>query len=259
MLSDAPADPEPARPTPAAEPPPSPVPSAETNRLADLFADAEETAPAARREPTPQADDPSIDEAEAPETTAAPAEPAPAAATSPEARPKVRLKVKKRGLHIRLPRLPPVVARLAPFVGPLVFVSAILVAVAFVTFRTAVVAAAPTLAGFYASIGLEVNLRGLTFGPIQTLREMENGQPVLVVEGSLSNATAETRDVPAIRFALRDGEAQELYAWSVDPRATTIAAGDQLRFRTRLVAPPERAADLQVRFVERRNHQAGLP
>jgi hypothetical protein len=150
------------------------------------------------------------------------------------------------------------VIRATPFFGPLVFVTAVLVAVSLLTFRTSVVAAVPGLSGLYAAIGLEVNLRGLTFGQIETLREIDNGQPVLVVEGSLANPTKEPRDVPALRFALRDGDNQELYAWSIDPKATSIAAGDTLRFRTRLVAPPDRAADLQIRFVERRNHSAEL-
>lgn len=162
------------------------------------------------------------------------------------------------GRSLQMPALPIGVIRATPFFGPLVFVTAILVAVSLLVFRASVVAAVPGLSGLYAAIGLEVNLRGLTFGQIETLREIDNGQPVLVVEGSLANPTKEPRDVPALRFALRDGDNQELYAWSIDPKATTIAAGDTLRFRTRLVAPPDRAADLQIRFVERRNHSAEL-
>lgn len=139
------------------------------------------------------------------------------------------------------------------------FAAACLVAIGLVVFRADVVTRLPGLAGLYRAVGLEVNLRGIVFGPIATLRETEDGKPVLVVEGTLANTTGEARAVPALRFALRDDDTQELYAWSIDPRATTIAAGDRLRFRTRLVAPPERAADLQVRFAERRNRQAGLP
>lgn len=162
------------------------------------------------------------------------------------------------GRSLQMPALPIGVIRATPFFGPLVFVTAVLVAVSLLVFRASVVAAVPGLSGLYAAIGLEVNLRGLTFGQIETLREIDNGQPVLVVEGSLANPTKQPRDVPALRFALRDGDNQELYAWSIDPKATTIAAGDTLRFRTRLVAPPDRAADLQIRFVERRNHSAEL-
>lgn len=159
---------------------------------------------------------------------------------------------------VHMPKMPAGMARALPFFGPLVFFTAVLVLLSLFVFRSAVVAAAPSLSGLYAAVGIEVNLRGLTFGQIETLREIDNGQPVLVVEGSLANPTKQSRDVPALRFALRDGDNQELYAWSIDPKATSIAAGDTLRFRTRLVAPPDRAADLQIRFVERRNQRAEL-
>ena len=227
----------------------------------------EDTPPASRPDEPITARPPAVDVASEPEALDEPAtaeaargsDAEVAAASPPPPAKPVRIRVKKRSFRPHLPRMPVALTRFAPFLGPLVFATACLVLAAMVVFRTAIVAAAPGLAGFYATIGLEVNLRGLTFGQIETLREIDNGQPVLVVEGSLANTTGESREVPALRFALRDADAQELYAWSVDPRATTIAAGDRLRFRTRLVAPPDRAADLQVRFVERRNRQAGLP
>lgn len=187
-----------------------------------------------------------------PEVAAAPAAAAPAAPRPAKA---------KRGpvYRRRLFHLPRSLEKFAPFFGPAVFASACLAVAGLVVFRAPVVAKVPSLAGFYRMVGLEVNLRGMVFGPIETLRETEDGKPVLVVEGSIANTTAASRDVPALRFALRDGDAQELYVWSVDPRATTIAAGETVKFRTRLVAPPDRAAELQVRFAERRNRQAGLP
>lgn len=191
------------------------------------------------------------------ETTAAPE-----AAAAPVAAPSAPRPAKPRRGPVyrrRLFHLPRALEKFAPFFGPAVFASACLAVAGLVVFRAPVVAKIPSLAGFYRMVGLEVNLRGMVFGQIETLRETEDGKPVLVVEGSIANTTAASRDVPALRFALRDGDAQELYVWSVDPRATTIAAGETVKFRTRLVAPPDRAAELQVRFAERRNRQAGLP
>lgn len=186
----------------------------------------------------------------------------PEAAAKPTAAPAAARTAKpKRGpvYRRRLFHLPHALEKFTPFFGPAVFASACLAVAGLVVFRAPVVTRVPSLAGFYRMVGLEVNLRGMVFGPIETLRETEDGKPVLVVEGSIANTTAASRDVPALRFALRDGDAQELYVWSVDPRATTIAAGETVKFRTRLVAPPDRAAELQVRFAERRNRQAGLP
>jgi hypothetical protein len=80
-----------------------------------------------------------------------------------------------------------------------------------------------------------------------------------VVEGSVANVSPQMREVPALRFALRGADTQELYAWSIDPKSTTIEAGDTVRFRSRLAAPPDQASEVQVRFVERRSQHAGLP
>jgi predicted Zn finger-like uncharacterized protein len=148
---------------------------------------------------------------------------------------------------------------LSHLVGPVFFVATCLGIAALFVFRTQIVAVHPDFAGLYGAIGLDVNLRGLAFEKLETLREIENGQPVLVVEGAVVNTTRDTREVPALRFALRGNDAQELYAWSLAPKTSALAAGDSLRFRTRLAAPPDQAADVQIRFVERRNLQAGLP
>lgn len=184
----------------------------------------------------------------------------PAAETAPTSVParRVKIRMKRRFPRIGRGALTAVASRIQPFVGPLVLAAACLVLGSTYVFRQSIVAAAPDLAGLYAALGAPINLRGLTFGRIETLREIDNGQPVLVVEGSISNVTKQMRDVPALRFALRGADTQELYAWSIDPKSTTIESGDTIRFRTRLAAPPDQATEVQVRFVERRNQQAGL-
>eukprot|EP01037_Dinobryon_pediforme_P038688 gene38688-46863_t len=85
------------------------------------------------------------------------------------------------------------------------------------------VAAFPGLAQLYERIGLPVNLRGLTFQKVEMFREVDNAQPVLVVEGEVENPTSVERPVPAIRFALRGDDQQEIYAWSIDPKTTTLS------------------------------------
>ena len=234
------------------------APAAAENPGADPFAALRETIPDADDTDTLDEDGPSLDELMAmpaqdagPEADAAEAPAAPTPSPAPRRGPIHR----RRSMF----RVPAFVGRLAPFGGPALFVVVCLTLAGFVGLRGMIAAHVPALAGFYRFVGLDVNVRGIVFGSIETLRETEDGKPVLVVEGSFANTTEEAREVPALRFALRDGDAQELYVWSLDPRAKIIAAGDRLQFRTRLVAPPDRAADLQVRFAERRNRQAGLP
>ena len=183
----------------------------------------------------------------------------PTAATALPPGRRVHIRTRRRFPSLRGKAIATALARSAPFAGPAVFLAACLTVTSVYVFRQALVAAAPDLAGLYSALGAPVNLRGLAFGRIETLREIDNGQPVLVVEGSITNVTQQMREVPALRFALRGQDTQELYAWSIDPKSTTIEAGDTVRFRSRLAAPPDLATEVQVRFVERRSQHAGLP
>ena len=145
-----------------------------------------------------------------------------------------------------------------PVLGALVLAFAITCVTLAIVLRTYLVAAFPGLASLYQLAGMPVNLRGLEIANVQMLREVENAQPVLVVEGELTNTTAAERIVPAIRFSLRGDDAQEIYAWSIEPKTTMLTPGASMRFRTRLASPPEQAADIQVRMIDRRNQQAAL-
>ncbi|WP_333823683.1 zinc-ribbon domain-containing protein [Pinisolibacter sp.] len=185
--------------------------------------------------------------------------PAVAAATPVLPRPRIRIRTKRRFPAVGKEMVAKAAVHVTPLVGPAVFLAACLVLTGVYVFRQKIVATAPDLAGLYSALGAPVNLRGLIFGRIETLREIDNGQPVLVVEGSVSNVSPQMRELPALRFALRGPDTQEIYAWSIDPKSTTIDSGDTIRFRTRLAAPPDLATEVQVRFVERRSQHAGLP
>jgi predicted Zn finger-like uncharacterized protein len=118
--------------------------------------------------------------------------------------------------------------------------------------REQVVQLIPDLAGLYRLVGLDVNLRGLEFRDVATTRELDGSTPVLVVEGLIANVEAEERLVPPLRFALQSAAGREVYAWTMDPPKESLAAGDELRFKSRLPAPPEAAVDVEVRFTDRR-------
>jgi predicted Zn finger-like uncharacterized protein len=175
-------------------------------------------------------------------------------------KPKIKVS-KKKPVKIRKPwkfDFDRFLVRARPAFGALVLVLSISVILLAAALRTPIVAAFPSLAALYELAGLPVNLRGLTIEHLQMLREVENAQPVLVVEGELNNATAVEHTVPAIRFALRGDDAQEIYAWSIEPKVSVLTPGATMRFRTRLASPPEQAADIQVRMIDRRNQQAAL-
>lgn len=189
------------------------------------------------------------------------AEAKPTGAVEKPARP-VKIRVKpKQGPKLGLPRVDwrAFWARTRPFVGLTIFLLGVTLPVLAILMRQSVVQASPAMAGLYRTLGFEVNLRGLVFEKVETLRELDAGQPVLVVEGVITNVTDDTRPVPSIRLALRAEDQQEIYAWSVDPKVAFVAPGGSLRFRTRLASPPDQARDVQIRFTDRRSRQATAP
>ncbi len=240
-----------------APPPVPPAPATAPPSFDDPF-DRAQTGRGTFADDAPPATPPAAEPAHHVETRSVEDEALPAPPPLPPGR-KVHIRTKSHFPRLGKNTLAALAGRVQPFVGPGVLLAAALTVTGVFVFRQTIVAAAPDLAGLYASLGAPVNLRGLVFGRIETLREIDNGQPVLVVEGSISNVTPRMRQVPALRFALRGVDTQELYAWSIDPRSTSIDSGDTIRFRTRLAAPPDLATEVQVRFVERRSKQAGLP
>ncbi|WP_417687382.1 zinc-ribbon domain-containing protein [Roseibium sp.] len=142
--------------------------------------------------------------------------------------------------------------------GVALFAGSIAICASVVLLRDGIVKNAPDLASLFEAVGLEVNLRGLEFRDLRTFREIEEGKPVLVVEGSIRNIQPENTPVPAVRLSLRGGDLQEIYAWTVEPRTKLLKGLDETRFRTILTDPPTEAADIQVRFVDRGQRQVVL-
>jgi hypothetical protein len=106
-------------------------------------------------------------------------------------------------------------------------------------------------------MGAEVNLRGLQFADIRTFREQEESTPVLVVEGSIHNVSDREQPVPALRFGLTGDTPRELYAWSMQPERVALGPGEEVAFSSRLPVPPESAARINVRFIDRPTAGAG--
>ncbi len=142
--------------------------------------------------------------------------------------------------------------------GLALFAGSIVLGVAIVMLREPIVRMSPNLAELYAKVGLEVNLRGLEFRDLRTFREYDKGAPVLIVEGTVENVRNTSAHVPAIRLSLRSGDAQEIYAWTVEPRQLWLRAGQTLRFSTRLASPPDVAADVLLRFTDRTRRQTDI-
>ncbi len=122
-----------------------------------------------------------------------------------------------------------------------------------VGWRRDIVRVLPQTASFYALIGLPVNLRGLVFDAVTTTAEQHEGVPILVVEGAIVNSTGAVAEVPRLKLAVRNAAKQEIYAWTAASPRATLAPYQAVAFRTRLASPPPEAADVLVRFINRRD------
>jgi hypothetical protein len=119
-------------------------------------------------------------------------------------------------------------------------------------FRTEIVRFAPQTGSLYGLIGMSVNLRGLAFENVTSVKEQRDGVTVLVVEGTIVSASASAVEVPKLRIALRGEAGNEVYVWTASPNRSILAPGETLPFKTRLASPPPEGRDVVVRFAQRR-------
>ena len=157
-----------------------------------------------------------------------------------EEAPKPRL---RRRVPIRQYKLPRSVA-----IG---LTAATVAAVAVLGLRESIVRMVPGLAGTYAAIGLPVNLRGLEFRGLKTTQEIQDGVPVLVIEGEVVNVARHPVEVPRVRIAVLGPSQQELYAWTTLLQRSILADNEKVAFRSRLASPPPNGKEVLVRFLTR--------
>jgi predicted Zn finger-like uncharacterized protein len=128
----------------------------------------------------------------------------------------------------------------------------VLVAAVFI-WRADLVRLSPNLAGFYDTLGLTVNLRGLEFHEVKAVRDVKDGIPVLTVEGYVFNPGPKAADIPKLRMAVLGANGRELYAWTAEPAQTMLAGGESFVLRSRIAAPPQEGQDVLVRFLLKRD------
>jgi predicted Zn finger-like uncharacterized protein len=141
---------------------------------------------------------------------------------------------------------------------PVVIVTLVIVLAALLQWRSTVVRVFPQTGSLFGAIGLPVNLRGMTFENLKTSQDIQDGVPVLVVEGTIVNKTRSAVDVPRLRFALRNRMGQEIYAWTALPPRSDLAPEEYVAFRSRLASPPMDGRDVVVRFFTRHDIASGL-
>ncbi|MGJ5206053.1 MJ0042-type zinc finger domain-containing protein [Bradyrhizobium sp. HKCCYLR20261] len=130
-------------------------------------------------------------------------------------------------------------------------------AIALVFWRADVVRLLPQTASFYRLVGLDVNLRGLSFKDVKIATETVDGKPVLVIEGTIVSMTKKAVDLPRLRFSVRDAQGMEIYAWNALLEQTALKPGERTTFKSRLASPPPEGRNIDIRFFNRRDLAAG--
>lgn len=128
---------------------------------------------------------------------------------------------------------------------------------ALMIWRSDMVRLLPQTASFYKMAGLEVNLRGLTFKDVKLSSETVDGKQVLVIEGVIVGQGKKPLDIPRLRFAVRDAQGAEIYAWNTVLEQTVLQPGERAFFRSRLASPPPEGRNIDVRFFNRRDIAGG--
>ena len=100
--------------------------------------------------------------------------------------------------------------------------------------------------------------RSATFSHVTTATRIDDGVPVLVVEGAIVNTSSRPVEVPQLRLSIRNGTGHEVYAWSDRPERNSLPPGETLTFRSRLASPPPEARDVVVRFLGRKDPATGV-
>jgi predicted Zn finger-like uncharacterized protein len=128
---------------------------------------------------------------------------------------------------------------------------------ALLVFRNDVVRLLPGTAAFYRLVGLEVNVRGLAFKDLKITNETVDGKPVLVIEGMIIGEGRKPVDLPRLRFAVRDAQGAEIYAWNAVLEQTSLNPGERAWFKSRLASPPPEGRNIDIRFFNKRDLAAG--
>jgi hypothetical protein len=128
---------------------------------------------------------------------------------------------------------------------------------ALVIWRADMVRLLPQTAAFYKMVGLDVNLRGLAFKDVKLSSETVDGKQVLVIEGVIVGQGKRALDIPRLRFAVRDAQGAEIYAWNTVLEQTVLQPGERAFFRSRLASPPPEGRNIDVRFFNRRDIAGG--
>lgn len=116
--------------------------------------------------------------------------------------------------------------------------------------RVQVVEHFPDMAGVYEALGLGVNVVGLDFSGVTSMRTQRDGKEMLVVSAQIVGLQREPVAVPPVVVTLLDAEGKGIYQWSTTPSVRDLMGGERSSFDTQLSQPPKAAASVRLSFAK---------
>ena len=77
------------------------------------------------------------------------------------------------------------------------------------------------------------------------------------IDGVIVGETRKTVELPRLRFAVRDAQGAEIYAWNTVLEQTALQPGERAKFKSRLASPPAEGKSIDIRFFNKRDIAGG--
>jgi Protein of unknown function (DUF3426) len=85
---------------------------------------------------------------------------------------------------------------------------------------------------------------------LKVRKQIVGGKPTLVLEGRLTNSSAQPQDVPELLAVINDKQGRELTRWAFRPKIAQLRPGATVGFQTGTATPPKGTAGVAVLLME---------
>jgi len=124
-------------------------------------------------------------------------------------------------------------------------------------FRADIVRSYPSLGGLYGMVGIDVNIYGLIFTKVETLRTLRDGDDVTIITANIRSIVDHTVRVPPVLVSILNAEGKPIYEWTASAPVANISPGDIVAFETQLTSAPIDAAHVRLIFGQSNASQQG--
>ncbi|GAA6211023.1 hypothetical protein NBRC116602_07630 [Hyphomicrobiales bacterium 4NK60-0047b] len=114
--------------------------------------------------------------------------------------------------------------------------------------RVSLVKAIPSMANVYSVLGMDVNVRGLTFTNVQQKWVIEDNRLLLKVQGEVTNLTNRYKTLPPMVFGAVGTDKKEIFRWVMRVRKKPLLPGEKAPFMAMVPLPPKQAKHLYISF-----------